>query len=74
MTTICFLIFINRYNKILEAYKTSIYVEETLHRLVEIYFTLGLHDDAKKYASTLGYNFPDSDWYAKSYELVKDLS
>ena len=65
---------INRYNKILEEYNTSVYTEETLHRLVEIYFSLGLYDEAKKYASTLGFNYPDSDWYIKSYELVKDLS
>ena len=65
---------INRYNKILHKYDTSVYTEESLHRLVEIYFSLGLYDEAKKYASTLGFNFPESDWYSKSYELVKDLS
>ena len=65
---------INRYNKILDKYDTSVYTAESLHRLVEIYFSLGLYEEAKRYASTLGYNFPDSDWYTKSYELVKDLS
>ena len=65
---------INRYNKILEDYDTSVYTEEALHRLVEIYYSLGLIEEAKRYASTLGFNFPDSDWYTKSYELVKDLS
>ena len=65
---------INRYNKILEEYKTSVYTEESLHRLVEIYFSLGLHEEAKRYASTLQFNFPESDWYLKSYELVKDLT
>ncbi len=65
---------INRYNQILEEYDTSVYTEEALHRLVEIYFSLGLTEDAKRYASTLGFNFPDSDWYAKSYELLKDSS
>ena len=65
---------INRYNSVLENYKTSVYTEESLHRLVEIYYSLGLIEEAKRYASTLGFNFPDSDWYAKSYELVKDLS
>ena len=65
---------INRYNKILDEYKTSVYTEETLHRLVEIYFSLGLHEEAKRYAATLQYNFPGSDWYQKSYELVKDLT
>ena len=65
---------INRYNKILDDYDTSVYTEEALHRLVEIYYSLGLTEEAKRYASTLGFNFPDSDWYIKSYELVKDLS
>ena len=65
---------INRYNKILDEYNTSVYTEEALHRLVEIYYSLGLNEEAKRYAATLGHNFPDSDWYAKSYELVKDLS
>lgn len=65
---------INRYNKILDKYDTSVYTAESLHRLVEIYFSLGLYEEAKRYASTLGYNFPDSDWYTKSYELVKNLS
>ena len=65
---------INRYNEILESYKTSVYTAESLHRLVEIYYSLGLHEEAKKYAATLGYNFPESKWYAMSYEIVKDIS
>ena len=65
---------INRYNVVLNDYKTSIYTEEALHRLVEIYYSLGLHEEAKRYAATLQFNFPGSDWYIKSYELVKDLS
>ncbi len=65
---------INRYNNILDEYKTSVYTEETLHRLVEIYYSLGLPEEAKRYAATLQFNFPGSDWYKKSYELIKDLS
>ena len=65
---------INRYNVVLNEYKTSIYTEEALHRLVEIYYSLGLHEEAKRYAATLQFNFPGSVWYIKSYELVKDLS
>ena len=65
---------INRYNYILEKYKTSIYTEEALHRLVEIYYSLGLHEEAKRYAATLQFNFPKSDWYLQSYNIVKDLS
>ena len=65
---------INRYNNILDEYKTSIYTEETLHRLVEIYYSLGLYEEAKRYAATLQFNFPESDWYLQSYNIVKDLS
>ncbi len=65
---------INRYNNILDEYKTSIYTEEALHRLVEIYYSLGLNEEAKRYAATLQFNFPESDWFLKSYELVKDLT
>ena len=65
---------INRYNKILDEHSTSVYTEETLFRLVEIYYSLGLYEEAKRYAATLQFNFPKSDWYQKSYELVKDLT
>ena len=64
---------INRYNQILENYKTSVYTAESLHRLVEIYYSLGLYEEAKKYAATLGHNFPESKWYAMSYQIVKGV-
>jgi len=64
---------INRYNEILENYKTSVYTAESLHRLVEIYYSLGLYEEAKKYAATLGHNFPESKWYAMSYELIEEI-
>ena len=65
---------INRYNTVLDKYQTSIYTAEALHRLVEIYYSLGLISESEKYASTLGYNFPDSEWYKKSYEIVNSNS
>ena len=65
---------INRYNVVLNEYKTSIYTEEALHRLVEIYYSLGLHEEAKRYAATLQFNFPKSEWYLQSYNIIKDLS
>ena len=64
---------INRYNEILENYKTSVYTAESLHRLVEIYYSLGLYEEAKKYAATLGHNFPESKWYAMSYEIIEEI-
>ena len=39
--------------KIVNDYQTTIYVEEALHRLVEIHYKLGLLEEAQKYASLL---------------------
>ena len=54
---------INRLKFVLEKYETTIYVEEALHRLVEIHYRIGLEEEAKKYAKTLGYNYQSSEWY-----------
>ena len=58
---------INRYQTVVEDYETTIYVEEALHRLVEIYFRIGLKEESMKYANVLGYNYQSSLWYEKSY-------
>tara|TARA_Y100000992_G_scaffold287770_1_gene240863 strand:- start:81 stop:656 length:576 start_codon:yes stop_codon:yes gene_type:complete len=60
---------INRYKNVINKYQTTIYVEEALHRLVEIHYTIGLEDEAKKYAVLLGYNYKSSDWYEESYKV-----
>ena len=60
---------INRFKFVLEKYETTIYVEEALHRLVEIHYRIGLEEEAKKYAKTLGYNYQSSIWYEKSYSV-----
>ena len=60
---------INRYKTVVEQYEKTIYVEEALHRLVELYYTIGLKDESKKYASLLGYNYQSSKWYEKSYKI-----
>ena len=60
---------INRYKTVVEQYEKTIYVEEALHRLVELYYTIGLKDESQKYASTLGYNYQSSKWYEKSYKI-----
>ena len=57
-------------NNIVEKYSTTIFIEEALHRLVEIHYRIGNIDTAKKYASILGYNFNDSDWYKKTYKVI----
>ncbi len=60
---------INRFRTVIDKYDTTIYTEEALHRLVEIYYTLGLKDESEKYAQLLGYNFQSSQWYEKTYVL-----
>ena len=60
---------INRLKFVTENYDTTIYIEEALHRLVEVHYKLGLEDEAKKYAKVLGYNYQSSDWYKQSYKV-----
>ena len=58
---------INRYRTIVDYYNTTIYIEEALHRLVEIYYIIGLESEASKYAQLLGYNYQSSKWYEQTY-------
>ena len=60
---------INRFRTVIDEYDTTIYVEEALHRLVEVYYTIGLINEAEKYAKILGYNYKSSKWYEKSYTV-----
>ena len=60
---------INRFKIIVEKYDTTIYVEEALHRLVEIHYKIGLIEEANKYAKLLGYNYQSSEWYRESYKV-----
>ena len=60
---------INRFRKVTDEYDTTIYAEEALHRLVEVYYTIGLIDEAEKYAKILGYNYQSSKWYEQSYRV-----
>ena len=60
---------INRLKFVISNYGTTIYVEESLHRLVEVYYTIGLENEAKKYAQILGYNYQSGKWYKKSYKI-----
>ena len=60
----------NRFQKIVNKYDTSIYVEEALYRLVELNYKLGLLNESKKYAVLLGYNYQSSEWYEMSYTIL----
>lgn len=61
---------LNRFNQVLEDYGSTLHVVEALHRLVESYVGLGLHDEAWRVAAILGHNFPESSWYNDSYALL----
>ena len=64
---------INRFRAVIDNYDTTIYVEEALHRLVEIHYIIGLEEEAKKYAYILGYNYRSSEWYEKSYSIFDKM-
>ncbi len=63
---------INRFKTVVNEYQTTVYVEEALHRLVEVHYNIGLKNEAKKYAKLLGYNYKSSEWYEKSYVLFDE--
>ena len=61
---------IKRFKKVVNEYDTTIFIEEALHRLVELNYKIGLIDEAEKYALLLGYNYQSSQWYEQSYKLI----
>ena len=60
---------LNRLKVVVEKYDKTIFVEEALHRLVEVYFKLGLVEESKQAAAILGYNYQSGEWYEKSYKV-----
>ena len=60
---------INRLKIVVTEYETTVYIEEALHRLVEVYYILGLENEASKYAQVLGYNYQSGEWYEETYRI-----
>ena len=60
---------LNRFKNVLKEYDTTIHVEEAIHRLVEIYYKLGMEEESLKYASLLGYNYNSGEWYKETYKI-----
>tara|TARA_Y100000590_G_scaffold91817_1_gene103743 strand:- start:1102 stop:1929 length:828 start_codon:yes stop_codon:yes gene_type:complete len=60
---------INRLKVVVDKYDKTIFIEEALHRLVEVYYKIGLVEEAKKAAVILGYNYESSEWYERSYKV-----
>ncbi len=61
---------ITRFKNVVNNYEKTIYVEEALHRLVELHYKIGLVNEAQKYAAILGYNYQSSEWYESSYRIL----
>ncbi|WP_298917592.1 outer membrane protein assembly factor BamD [uncultured Algimonas sp.] len=61
-----------RFKNVVRQYETTSQVEEAMHRMVEAYVTLGIIPEAKKVGSVLGYNYPSSEWYQDSYDLLAE--
>ena len=60
---------INRLKIVVEQYDKTIFVEEALHRLVEVYYKIGLIEESKQAAAILGYNYKSGEWYKRSYKV-----
>ena len=60
---------LNRLKIVVDQYDRTIFIEEALHRMAEVYFKLGLEDEAKKAASILGYNYGSGEWYERTYKV-----
>ena len=60
---------LNRFKNVLDNYETTDHVEEAIHRLVEIYYILGMEEESLKYASLLGYNYNSGEWYKETYKI-----
>ena len=60
---------INRLKNVVDNYDETIFIEEALFRLVEIYYKIGLENESTAAAALLGYNYGSSEWYKKSYKV-----
>ena len=61
---------INRLKTIVKDFSSTVFIEEALHRLVEVYYKMGLIEEANAAAAILGYNYNSSEWYAQSYKVL----
>ena len=60
---------LNRLKIVVDEYEETVFIEEALHRLVEVYYRLGLVEESKQAAAILGYNYKSSEWYSRSYKV-----
>jgi outer membrane protein assembly factor BamD len=62
---------IGRFRTVIDKYQTTSDAPEALYRLVEVYLTLGLNEEAKRNAAVLGFNYPGDRWYSDAYSLMQ---
>tara|TARA_B110000259_G_scaffold146077_1_gene164626 strand:- start:156 stop:1007 length:852 start_codon:yes stop_codon:yes gene_type:complete len=65
---------LNYYLEIFNDYEKTLIIEETLYLIIKNYIKIEEEELAIKYASILGYNYSQSKWYKKSYNLLKNIS
>ena len=61
-----------RFRTVIDKYQTTTHTPEALERLVESYLSLGIPAEAQKAAAVLGTNYPGSEWYERSYQLMRE--
>ena len=67
-----FIAALNRFKIVVDDFSVTKFTPEAIHRMVEIYYKLGLKSEAITTASVIGYNYPESEWYEHSYNLLEE--
>jgi outer membrane protein assembly factor BamD len=62
---------INRFTVVVSDYQTTPQVEEALYRIAEANMALGVVAEAQAAGAVLGHNFPNSQWYKRTYALLQ---
>ena len=62
---------LNRFKIVVDEFSMTKFTPEALHRMVEIYYAMGMYEDSNNTAALLGYNYPESKWYKYSFNLVE---
>jgi outer membrane protein assembly factor BamD len=62
---------INRFRTVVDQYQTTPQIAESLERLTECYYSLGLDSEAQTAAAVLGRNYPGSGWYKDAFNVLK---
>ena len=62
---------INRFRTVVDQYQSTPQIAESLERLTEAYYSLGLDSEAQTAAAVLGRNYPGSAWYKNAFNILK---